>query len=339
MFLDSDMKVLMNKIIIALLLTILPSASMAAGIDIGRVPWTEAHIKTLRAVGTSDVARFYLKQTDPEEFMTESDLEVFNFEWHPVGDGKYELAIGCATGPDISSLTVFWQDAPGRIRSQGFELSAQEGEEWYDDAPLWPDIDADGKTELVLLEGLDYKHPVTKAVFDRKFVPNTKCPEVYRLEGGQYMKASAAFPAFYDKTVLPRLDAAIAEKREEIKKRAGDKAKPSAAVPADPNDDYWQDPMRYLAALIMCKDNVMRLLGRDPNAGLTLARLWAKDSDPVMVDNARIVFEAIGGHDEEARSAMAATKLAIEKWPKKYYQYPSAEPSSPAPPQTVVSPR
>jgi hypothetical protein len=71
------------------------------------------------------------------------------------------------------------------------------------------------------------------------------------------------------------------------------------------------DPLlggRYLAALIMSRDKVLRFLGRDPTAGLAQAREWMASSDPVMVDNARIVFIDIGGHEEDVR----ATKLALD---------------------------
>jgi hypothetical protein len=52
-----------------------------------------------------------------------------------------------------------------------------------------------------------------------------------------------------------------------------------------------------------------------------------KSGDPVIIDDARIVFEDIdnarivfrdmGGHQKEADDAGAATKIAIERWPDK----------------------
>jgi hypothetical protein len=41
------------------------------------------------------------------------------------------------------------------------------------------------------------------------------------------------------------------------------------------------------------------------------------DSDPVFVDNARIVFQDIGDHDEEVRAAKVATDRAAKNWPNK----------------------
>jgi len=50
---------------------------------------------------------------------TESNI-VWGYDWYPAGDGKYELAIGYASGPDVGNYTVFWLDAPGKVKSQGF---------------------------------------------------------------------------------------------------------------------------------------------------------------------------------------------------------------------------
>jgi hypothetical protein len=146
-----------KEIALVLLVLMFGSASLAAGAEIAAVPWDEAHIKTLRAADKSEVVQFFLKQTDPEELFTESDLPVFDFKWYPAGDGKYELVIDYAYGPDVSATTVFWQDAPGKFHSQGFGSAAINGYDWYP-GPYMADLDKDGKTELITQEGLD-SHP------------------------------------------------------------------------------------------------------------------------------------------------------------------------------------
>jgi hypothetical protein len=59
----------------------------------------------------------------------------------------------------------------------------------------------------------------------------------------------------------------------------------------------------------MERDKILRMLGRDPTAGLQQAREWAASSDPDLIDDASIVFRDIGGHEDEARAADAALKL------------------------------
>jgi hypothetical protein len=76
---------------------------------------------------------------------------------------------------------------------------------------------------------------------------------------------------------------------------------------------------RTLAALTMCRDKILRVLGRDPNAGLAQAHEWMTSADPVLVDDARVVFADIGGHDADVRAATLATDRASKNWPSKYW--------------------
>ena len=79
----------------------------------------------------------------------------------------------------------------------------------------------------------------------------------------------------------------------------------------------------------MCRDKILRVLGRDPNAGLAQAREWMTSPDPVMVDNARVVFQDIGGHDEDARAAKLQ-RIGIEELAEQELVRPSAADSAPA---------
>jgi hypothetical protein len=290
-------------VLLAMIL-VLPSVASSAQ-KIEDIPWDESHIKTLRASGKAAAFRFFIRQEDPDNEMesTESSLD-FGFDWYPAGEGKYELAINSQSGPDIAHLDIYWRDAPGKFRSQNFGILAfARTEKWYE-GPEFADLNGDGKDELILFEPLDSDDSAN--LFRRKFVPNATWPKVYRLRDGKYVDASRDFADFYLNKILPQLNKAIV------------KAANANAPPwSDPSDNDWQLPDRNLAALIMCRDTILRVIGRDPTAGLAQARKWMRDSDPVMVDDARIVFQDLGGHDEEVRAAKLATDRASENWPNK----------------------
>ncbi len=69
--------------------------------------------------------------------------------------------------------------------------------------------------------------------------------------------------------------------------------------------------LRHPAGLIMARDKILRVLGRDPTAGLAQAREWAKSDDPDAIQDAAVVFRDIGGHEGEARAADAAFRRAM----------------------------
>jgi hypothetical protein len=135
-------------------------------------------------------------------------------------------------------------------------------------------------------------------------------PQVYRLRDGKYVEASRDFPSFYEKQILPQLGQAIIKARQEVA------APRQTAVPGDQQGEYDR-PERYLAALIMARDKILRVIGRDPTAGLAQAREWMASSDPVLVDDAKAVFEDIGGHEGDVRAATVALERASEHYPSK----------------------
>ncbi|MGC2495654.1 hypothetical protein [Candidatus Binatus sp.] len=280
----------MKKVLIVLLMTMLAFASAGSGAEIDDLPWNEANIKTLRALKEAAVFRF-VTGGDPEDGgLNESNID--EFDWYPAGDGKYELAVRSSTGPDVEFLTIYWQDASRKITSQDFDIGLYSRRE---DAEF-ADLSHDGKEELILFDYLDS----STELFHRKFVGNAMWPQVYRLREGHYVQARHEFPGYYENEYLPQLDKEISNAR------AAQNAKPHPG--SDPN---VRD--RNLAALIMSRDKVLRFLGRDPTAGLAQAREWMTSSDTVMVDNARIVFVDMGGHEEDVRAA----KLALDHLSKK----------------------
>jgi hypothetical protein len=296
-----------KKILILLLTTILAFASAAFSAEIDSLAWNKSNIKTLRAMGKHAVFRFLIRQVDPrdENGWTESDLD-WGYNWYPAGNGKYELAIGYSERPDIGYFTIYWQDAPRKIRSQEFDSAENAGVAWYQ-GPLSADFNRDGKTELVMLEPLGGFSPQRT-----KFIPMGEWPEVYRLRDGKYVEASRDFPSFYEKQVMPQLDKAITQARQDAAA-----PRPTPGSGGNPQSYMSHQPDRYLAALIMVRDKILRVIGRDPMAGLAHAREWMASSDPVLVDDAKAVFEDIGGHEEDVSTAKVALERASKNWPNR----------------------
>jgi len=63
----------------------------------------------------------------------------------------------------------------------------------------------------------------------------------------------------------------------------------------------------------MQKDKILRVLGRNPNAGLAEAREWVKSDDSGLVQDAVDTLEDIGGHEQELNPAKT-TLLRLEPW-------------------------
>jgi hypothetical protein len=305
----------MKTALTILLTTILAFATVAFSAQkIEDIPWDESHIKQLRSAGKHALFRFFDRQEDPDNEMEWNEPDIgWDHAWYPAGGGKYQLAVHYQSGPDIGYLTFYWQDAPGKIRSQEFASAGDASDEWYwkEHGQDIVDVNGDGVPEVIDLDDLDYHPPPQRT----KFIPGGMWPRIYRLRDGKYVEASRDFAAFYDKTIFPMINRAMAKAHQDIKEVAAQKAKPGPNF--DPNDDYWQLPTRTLAGLIMCRDKILRVLGRDPNAGLAQAREWMTNPDPVLVDDAKVVFQDIGGHDEEVRAARLATERASKNWPNK----------------------
>jgi len=306
---------MMRKMPIMLLTAIFAFARVASSAEkIGDLAWNESNIKTLRAADNETVFRFSC-EIDPEcGDLTLSSVDYFEFHWYPAGDKKYELAIDSQNGPEVSWLEIYWQDAPRKFSSQTFEIEGDASEEWYFSPEFagtkFADLSGDGKEELILFDTLEYDLPPSRRT---NHVPGGAWPRVYRLRNGKYIEASRDFPSFYKNKILPQLDKAIVKARKDVKERAEGKTKPNPYM--GPHDDYWQQPARYMAALIMCRDKILRFIGRDPTAGLAQAREWMNSPDPVLVNDGKSVFEDIGGRDKEVNAAKVAVERASEHWP------------------------
>lgn len=234
------------------------------------------------------VAAFINKSTGSEDSSwTLKPNEIQEFKWVDLaGDGRCELVMMLSYGPNASTLEIDWKD----------HYQALKGEANLKEATR--DLYGDGKKEIIKsairdLNGAGKKEIALYSYLDpaggRAAGGVTPVwPQVYRLEGEKYVPASAEFPDFYQREVLPELDKEIA-------------GTPSI-----------QEPV--LAALEMQRDKIQRVLGRDPNAGLEKARQWAKSDNPELIEDAKDVFLDIGGHEEEVRAAEQAGKVAYRRW-------------------------
>jgi hypothetical protein len=63
----------------------------------------------------------------------------------------------------------------------------------------------------------------------------------------------------------------------------------------------------------MERDKILRVLGRDPAAGLRQAYQWMNSDDPQVLQCAIATFADIGGHERELRAANQALKPAIQR--------------------------
>ena len=253
---------------------------------IAKVPWNTANIDKLRALDKAAIERF----TD----IKEGGNELLDFGWFDLaGDGRYELAIVYSGGRGPNWLDIYWQDAPGKMRKEGpdsFPGAAAKLSETF------RDLNGDGKLELVLYSSLGVG------------AEEAEWPQIHRLQNGSWVDASRDFPKFYDTEVLPQLEKDISEAREEVAKHQGD-PKPAPGPRFVQRKVEWRQPQRHLAALVMVRDTILRVLGRDPTAGLAEAREWMKSDDPYLVLDAVAVLEDIGGHEQE----LSAAKSTLER--------------------------
>jgi hypothetical protein len=253
--------------------------------QVGNIPWTTSNLETLRGFDKKAIVRFFNESgaldTWPGTGINPSYIR--EFSWIDLaGDSKLELVTIESSGPCCVALGIDRQDTVGKASSIGFAGATTIKK-------TVRDLNGDGKYELILYSYLDsdgYNGTTPVAMW----------PQVYRLENGTYVPASRDFQRFYDDEVLPQLNSRI--KVEEARHWPPD----SAAA-------------RNIEILQMEQDKIVRVLGRDPTAGLELAREWMTSRNPETVRRASIVFADMGYQDEH-RAAVAAYKLALSRQPR-----------------------
>jgi hypothetical protein len=179
----------------------------------------------------------------------------------------------------FNAVVIFSRDSSGKVTSAEIR-----GSEIRDLGRVVRDLNGDGKHELIIPTQLtEYSSAET-----------VTWPAVYRLENGKYVEVSRDFPHFYDQDVLPEVKKPISGYQ-------------AGAGPPNPARQY------ALTELIMRRNQILRVLGRDPAAGLQDAREWMKSGDPRFLQAAAATFQSIGGHEDELRAATEAWERARER--------------------------
>jgi hypothetical protein len=214
--------------------------------------WNQSNIDTLRSLDKAAIVKFLEEWPGTDVSGWIGGVEEVGW-FDLAGDGKYELALTEKYWPVLCLSKHLLREAPGKLR----HVSYRGGEGDLKDTIRDPN--GDGKKELILdayVDGANYEG----------ITPEPVWPQVYRLENGKYVEASQDFPKFYDNEILPDLD-------KEISKEQGD------------------DDQETAATRITEKDKILRVLRRDPVAGLDHAREWMKSDDMHLVFDAAETFQ------------------------------------------------
>jgi hypothetical protein len=265
--------------------------------ELANRPWNAANIGALRALDKAAVVRFsnMIGGKKGTAWLGTED-GISGFTWADLaGDGKYELLMTVVT-KCCGYLFICWQEAPGKLRVQSYQGAG------YDLAQMIRDLNGDGKQELIL-----YGHVDTDDRISTLPAPVAEWPQVYRLQNGRYVEASREFPRFYDSEILPELEKGMSEARQDVAAQHG-KPKPTPGPQFIQQKGDWPLPPRALAAGVMERDKILRVLGRDPEAGLSQAWEWVKSDDPYLVQDAVDTLEDIGGHEQELNAAKTTLK-------------------------------
>ena len=247
----------------------------ALAADISGLVWDRANIATLRSFGKADVAQLLTAITGFALPVKPADIG--EFTWADLqGDGKVELVATMDVNGRafFNALFILWKDSSGKVR-------AQELDGWMirDLHKVIRDLNGDGKDELI----------IPTVLVQYSTAGTFTWPVVYRLENRKYVEASRDFPGFYDDQVLPSLEKQIGDYQSK------------------------QEPgnQEMAAALIFERDKILRMLGRNPTAGLQQAYHWMNTDDPYLLQNAAATFKEIGGHQAELRAAAEARDRAL----------------------------
>lgn len=237
----------------------------ARGAQFGELSWNQSNIKTLRSFDKAAIFRF-ITGGNPGLGFTEKNI--WEYGWYDLaGDGKYELALTFSTGPCCVFLSIYSMRGAGKVNVQTFDGAGQLSD-------TIRDLNGDGKDELIL----------SKLVVENTGQLKFYWPAVYRLHKGKYVEASRDFPNYYDDEILPELARRIDETRAKV--AAGKR--------------NFEDT---LAGLIMERDQILRVLGRNATAGLNHAYQWLNSDDPYLLQDAVVTFKDVGGHEAEMRAA------------------------------------
>jgi len=255
----------MRNTILATVTIIFAIAGLGRAVGQVQIPWDESNARTLEALTKADVVKILNAAPYSAKDLTPAQIDQFRFA-DLEGDGKYELLL-TESGPCASFVTILRQIGGGYLNRQSFFGGA-------DLNTAIRDLNGNGADELIIFTPL-VSHSCTDIV---------TWPVVYSLKDGKYVEASRDFPNYYDNEVLPELDQQISAAQAKV--AAGKR-----------NAEY------RLAGLIMERDQILRMLGRNPAAGLNHAYQWLNSDDPDLLQDAEVTFKEIGGHKADEQAA------------------------------------
>lgn len=328
----------MKTVVSLLALTSLSAAVVASALaaDTGRVSWKQANVQALHGADRAAVVRFVddARPYDQEKLPSPNCVE--GYGWIRTGGGNSDFAVllNWSQHAYADYLNIY---RPGRAG----ELKIQVIRSWGTSpampaatpVPIRPPASAPGQYHQTVREGagvglispaapppLFFRSPspvspsrwneghlrniirdlngdgideliISTGILAWRWDPvagTPSWPAVYRLENGRYVEASRDFPSYYDTHVLPGLDKAIASAQSHG-------LSDSAAVS------------------ILVKDKILRVLGRNPVAGMNHAYRWMNSDDPTLMQCALATFEDIGGHQQEVQELQKALPGAVAR--------------------------
>lgn len=262
---------------LALTLTLTGSAFAA---DIAAIPWNQSNIAALRSFSKADLLAFFNEERRKAGVVPEplTAAEIGQFEWADLaGNGQYQLVLTLSE-PCSHAVDIEKRDASGKV------ATAQIIGGFADLKTGIRDLNGDGRNELI----------IERPLVEYSCAAIATWTAIYRFENGKYVEASRDFPQFYDEQVLPKLEARIAD----------DQSKPA------------QGYRHLVAAAILARDKILRVLGRNPTAGLNQAHKWMNTDDPYLLLDAKVTLKEIGGHQKEVEAAeLAYTRADCERHP------------------------
>jgi hypothetical protein len=269
---------MMKNVLLFVLALVYAQANLAQAASIADTSWDTRNTDALSAFQKADVAQLF---TDVTGFaLPVKSTDIGEFTWADLqGNGRMELVATMDVNGRafFNALFIFWRDSSGKVTTReidGWMISNLH--------VVIRDLNGDGRDELI----------VPTVLVQYNTAETTTWPMVYRLEKGKYIEASREFSAFYDNEVLPKLNSEMSQYQ----------AKATKAGPTNGWNPAW---------LIMVRDKILRVLGRDPTAGLQQAYQWMNTDDPHLLQDAAVNFHDIGGHKAEADVAASSYRRAI----------------------------
>ncbi len=192
-------------------------------------------------------------------------------KWADVdADGVYELLVTMDySGRVFYNNLYIVKQLEGAYRRQWiFITSTETFKESLGASTAIYDLDHDGMLELIL--------PIRIGAY-RGASLTPVWTSIFKWEKYGYVEADERFKGFYEER-LPRIEKTIVE----LSRGKSEEA---------------QDLDELLTATWVIRDKIVRLLGRDPQAGLLRAIRWTKSANWVVRENAVVVFSEIPGEE------------------------------------------